>query len=92
MRPALPALSRRQLLLAGLATTLPAGAQTTAWPNKPLRLVVAFPPGGLADVMCRVVQPTLAAALGQTLIVDINRPCSAACRWTSTRTGSREGS
>lgn len=70
MRPALPALSRRQLLLAGLATTLPAWAQTSTWPNKPLRLVVAFPPGGLADAMCRVVQPPLAAALGQTLIVD----------------------
>ncbi|URI05933.1 tripartite tricarboxylate transporter substrate binding protein [Aquincola tertiaricarbonis] len=66
----LPALPRRQLLLAGLATALPAWAQSAAWPHKSLRLVVAFPPGGLADVMCRVVQPTLAAALGQTLVVD----------------------
>ena len=72
MRPALPVLSRRQLLLASLATTLPAGAQTTAWPNKPLRLVCGLSPGGLAVMMCRVAEPLLAAALGRTRIVDIN--------------------
>lgn len=45
-------------------------AQAPAWPTKPIRLVVAFPAGGLADVMSRSLQQPLAEALGQPVIIE----------------------
>lgn len=56
------------LALAALATG--AMAQTPAWPAKPLRLVVPFPPGGAADLFARLVGTELAQALGQPVIVE----------------------
>ncbi|BEP86006.1 tripartite tricarboxylate transporter substrate binding protein [Variovorax sp. V77] len=47
-----------------------AQAQAPAWPTKPVRLVVGFPPGGIVDTVARQLQPRLQAALGQTVIVD----------------------
>jgi tripartite-type tricarboxylate transporter receptor subunit TctC len=55
-------------LLAG--AVLPVWAQAPAWPSKPIRLVVAFPPGGIVDHVARQIQPRLQAVLGQTVIVD----------------------
>jgi tripartite-type tricarboxylate transporter receptor subunit TctC len=51
-----------------LLLATPALAQT--WPNKPVRIVVPFPAGGSADVLCRIVGEKLGAAWGQTVIVD----------------------
>ena len=42
----------------------------TPWPNKPMRVVVGFAPGGGTDVMARVVAQGLSEALGTTVIVD----------------------
>lgn len=67
-------LSRRLFVLA-LASTLvvPALAQAQAWPNKPVRWVVAYPAGGGSDFLARQLAPQLGKQLGQTLVID-NRP------------------
>src|SRR5436190_5417718 len=71
------ALSRRLLGMA-LASALiaPAMAQAQAWPNKPVRWVVAYPAGGGSDFLARQLAPQLGKQLGQTLVID-NRPGAA---------------
>jgi len=53
--------------------TSAAFAQQERWPNKPVRLVVTFPPGGASDVVARIIAVKLSASLGQPFLVD-NRP------------------
>lgn len=51
-----------------------AGAvQAQDYPNRPVRMLVAVPPGGPADTLARLVGPHLTTALGQTVVID-NRP------------------
>ena len=44
-----------------------------AWPTQPLKIIVGFPPGGVADAIPRYLQNALGEALGQTVVVE-NRP------------------
>ncbi len=65
---------RRLLLLATLLSTLatPLLAQT-AWPGKPVRIVVPYAPGSSPDVLVRILSDKLGQRLGQAIVVD-NRP------------------
>jgi tripartite-type tricarboxylate transporter receptor subunit TctC len=47
--------------------------QGQGYPNRPVRMIVAVPPGGPADTLARLVGPHLNTALGQTVVID-NRP------------------
>jgi tripartite-type tricarboxylate transporter receptor subunit TctC len=60
---------RRHLPLLGALLPLPALAQAP-WPARPVRLVVAFPPGGLSDVAGRMMAQRLQEELGQPVVVD----------------------
>jgi tripartite-type tricarboxylate transporter receptor subunit TctC len=65
---------RAALLAAGLAALAFAGpAQAQEWPNKPVRIVVPFAPGGSADVFGRFLAQRLQESLGQNFVID-NRP------------------
>ena len=56
---------------AALAFAGAAGAQ--AWPTQPIKIIVGFPPGGVADAIPRYLQTVLKDSLGQPLVVE-NRP------------------
>ncbi len=45
-------------------------AQASAYPDKPIRFVVPYPPGGGTDVIARIVQDRLRVALGQPIVID----------------------
>ena len=58
-------------VLAGLAAAVLSGAALAqAWPNRALRIVVPFPPGGGLDFYTRAIAPRLQEALGQQVVVE----------------------
>ena len=63
---------RRALVCMALAA-MSGAAQAQTYPNKPIRLVVGFPPGGGNDLMARVVGPKLSERLSQPIVID-NKP------------------
>lgn len=60
---------------AGVVPTLARaqGEPPSAWPSRPIRLVVAFGPGGSTDVTARAIAPELQSRLGQRIVIE-NRP------------------
>src|SRR5262249_51176069 len=59
------------LAIAALAAVVPCAAQNApAWPNKPVKLVAVFPPGGSVDQVARIFAAQLTTQLGQQVIVE----------------------
>jgi tripartite-type tricarboxylate transporter receptor subunit TctC len=70
-------ISRRSLVsAAALVSVAPGLALAQSWPSKPVRLVVAGPAGGSADLVARLISEPLSRDLGQPVVVD-NKPGAA---------------
>jgi tripartite-type tricarboxylate transporter receptor subunit TctC len=69
-------LARLLCVLAALMAIAPAAAQTSAYPNKPVKMIIPFAPGGASDFVARVIQNRLAETLGQQIVIE-NRPGAA---------------
>ena len=63
----------RIALCALLASAAPFAVAQTHYPNRPIKLVVPYPPGALTDLLARAIGERLAAALKQPVVID-NKP------------------
>jgi tripartite-type tricarboxylate transporter receptor subunit TctC len=63
----------RLIVVAGLTLLSAAAGAAEIYPSKPIRMIVAVPPGGPADTLARLVSPKMTESLGQTVVID-NRP------------------
>jgi tripartite-type tricarboxylate transporter receptor subunit TctC len=63
----------RQLAASILLACFAGTACAQAYPTKPVRLLIHFPPGGATDIVGRIITPPLSARLGQPIVVE-NRP------------------
>ncbi len=69
----LPDSARRLALRASAASAFPLIARAQAWPNKSIRFVVPFAPGGSSEIVARAAAAELSKTLGQSMYVD-NKP------------------
>lgn len=72
-----------KLAMALLAALLPVVAGAQNWPQKPIRIVLPFGPGGVADITTRTIAPKLGDALGQQIVVE-NMPGAGGIRASET--------
>ena len=57
-------------LLLIVAAMLSMTVHAQSYPNRPIRFIVPFPPGGNLDFMARTIAPKLSEALGQPVVID----------------------
>ncbi len=60
----------RSRVLGAAALAIAAGSAPAAYPDRPIRVVVPYPPGGGTDVIARIVQDKLRQELGQAIVID----------------------
>jgi tripartite-type tricarboxylate transporter receptor subunit TctC len=56
--------------LAALATAVPAPSTAQQWPDKPVRILVPFPPGGGTDIQARLLSTAFQKSMGQNFLID----------------------
>jgi tripartite-type tricarboxylate transporter receptor subunit TctC len=66
-------IGRRALLGSAMAGVVARGAAAQTWPERPVRLLVGFAPGGAVDTVARLIAGPMGEALGQSVLVE-NRP------------------
>jgi tripartite-type tricarboxylate transporter receptor subunit TctC len=60
----------RILIVAACFVAAYAQAQSSSYPNRPIRMIVPFAPGGASDFVARIVQPKLSEVMGQQVVID----------------------
>ena len=63
-------------LLLGVAALLPNASRAQDYPNRPIRVIVGFPPGGGTDVTARLIAQEMSKSLGQSVVIE-NKPGAA---------------
>jgi tripartite-type tricarboxylate transporter receptor subunit TctC len=77
-------LRRRELVAAIALSPFTALAQKRTWPERPIRMVVGWPPGGSADTVARLLAERLSLRVSQPVVVETVRAPAAAwgrCTW-----------
>ncbi|MBL8386162.1 MAG: tripartite tricarboxylate transporter substrate binding protein [Burkholderiales bacterium] len=59
-----------RLIAAAVVALAAAGAHAQAWPTRQVTIIVPYPPGGLIDLVARILQPRLQQEVGQTVVVE----------------------
>ncbi|MEJ6023703.1 Bug family tripartite tricarboxylate transporter substrate binding protein [Ramlibacter sp. PS4R-6] len=63
-------ITRRQMLAASAAFAAATASAQSAWPSKPIRIIVPYPPGGSSDIIARAISNQLAESLKVTVVVE----------------------
>lgn len=88
-----PSTRRRAVnaIAAAALVLLAQGAAAQSYPSKPIRLVVPFPPGGVADLLARPLAERMSAALGQPVVIENRAGATGTIAGTAVATAAADG-